>query len=207
MQFENRVDAGKQLAKELIIPNPENAVVLALPRGGVPLGIILADTIGCPFDVILTKKIVHPLHSEFAIGALTENGELLLNSDVQVEDDWIKQETERVKQENGRRRKLYGPHITKQDLNGKDIIIVDDGIATGMTMFAAIKGVKAEQPHSITVAVPIIPEDTYQELKEQVDTVSFVEVPNHFIGAVGAYYQSFPQIADEEVLDILQNGL
>lgn len=203
MQFENRIDAGRQLAKALNVANPENSVILALPRGGVPLGIILADTIGCPLDVILAKKIVHPLHSEFAIGALTENGELLLNTEIQVEDDWIKQETERINQENKHRRKLYGPHITKQELTGKDIIIVDDGIATGMTMFAAIKGVKAEQPNSITVAVPIIPKDTYPELKEQADSVLFVEVPEHFIGAVGAYYQNFPQITDEEVLDML----
>lgn len=205
MRFKDRLDAGNQLADKLHVKNPQNTVVFALPRGGVPLGLIVADKFDCPLDVLLAKKIVHPQFSEFAIGALAEKGELLLNPEVQVEQDWINQETERVNKENQRRRNLYSKYIDKQAINGKDVIIVDDGIATGMTMFAAINGVQAEEPNSVTVAVPIIPKDTYQRLMDVANTVSYVEVPEYFLGAVGAYYQSFPQISDDEIIKMLQD--
>lgn len=199
MFFRNRRDAGNQLAEKLTVNQPENTVVLALPRGGVPLAIEISKRHSIPFDVVHAKKIVHPLQREFAIGAIAEKGEPILNTEVDVEQTWIDQEIHRVREEIARRRDLYDTFLKQEPLKEKEIILVDDGIATGMTMFAAIEAIKNQQPNKITVAVPIIPEDTYNHLKTLVDDIIYIEVPEQFLGAVGAYYQQFPQISDEEI--------
>ena len=199
MFFRNRRDAGNQLAEKLTVNQPENTVVLALPRGGVPLAIEISKRHSIPFDVVHAKKIVHPLQREFAIGAIAEKGEPILNTEVDVEQTWIDQEIHRVREEIARRRDLYDTFLEQEPLEEKEIIVVDDGIATGMTMFAAIEAIKNQQPNKITVAVPIIPEDTYNHLKTLVDDIIYIEVPEQFLGAVGAYYQQFPQISDEEI--------
>lgn|SRR5699024_6565516 len=199
MFFRNRRDAGNQLAEKLTVNQPENTVVLALPRGGVPLAIEISKRHSIPFDVVHAKKIVHPLQREFAIGAIAEKGETILNTEVDVEQTWIDQEVHRVREEIARRRDLYDTFLKQEPLKEKEIILVDDGIATGMTMFAAIEAIKNQQPNKITVAVPIIPEDTYNHLKTLVDDIIYIEVPEQFLGAVGAYYQQFPQISDEEI--------
>ena len=174
-----------------------------MPRGGVPLGIELAKELSVPFDVALAKKMVHPAYQEYAIGALAENGEPIINEEAEVNEDWIKKEAVRVENEIKRRRELYDEILPKQEVCNKDIILVDDGIATGMTMLAAIKAIKSQHPHSIAVAVPIIPRDTFNDLKSMVDQVFYVEIPKYFKGAVGAYYQNFPQISDEEVTQMI----
>ena len=207
MYFEDRIDAGSQLAQKLTVDHPENTIVLALPRGGVPLGLKISAVHSLLFDVVLAKKIVHPLQPEFAIGAIAENGDPIINTNIDVEQSWIDSDTERAKEEIQRRRKLYDQFLTKQSLNGKDIIIVDDGIATGMTMFAAIEAVKKQNPNQINVAVPIIPYDTYQQLKDLVDEAIYIEVPEQFRGAVGAYYQNFSQIPDSEVEKMIVESL
>lgn len=199
MYFEDRIDAGSQLTQKLTVHHPENTIVLALPRGGVPLGLKISVVHSLLFDVVLAKKVVHPLQPEFAIGAIAENGDPIINTNIDVGQSWIDSDTERAKEEIQRRRKLYDQFLTKQSLNRKDIIIVDDGIATGMTMFAAIAAVKKQNPNQINVAVPIIPIDTYKEIKNLVDEVIYIEVPEQFRGAVGAYYQNFLQISDSEV--------
>lgn len=203
MHFMGRLDAGEQLSQNIKIDDPENTIVLGLPRGGVPVGLIISRNHSVPFDVVLAKKLVHQDYPEVAIGAVTEAGEPLLNPQFTSEDEWTKNEIARVRKENDRRRTLYDEVLEKQPLEGKDVILVDDGIATGMTMFAAIDAVKAENPRHITVAVPIIPKSTYYALEKQVDNISFVEVPHHFLGAVGAYYRQFPQVSDDEVYEML----
>lgn len=205
MRFLGRLDAGKQLSEHMKIEHPENTVVLGLPRGGVPLGLIIARKFTVPFDVVLAKKLVHPTHTEFAIGALAEGGEPNLNQQFTIDDRWVEQEIRRVRAENERRRELYDQVIEQQILEDKDVILVDDGIATGSTMFAAIQAVKENAPRSITVAVPVIPKDTYYALEKVVDNICFVMVPNQFRGAVGAYYQNFPQITDDEIMDMLKS--
>lgn len=206
MLFKDRIDAAEQLSENIRVTRPKDTIVLALPRGGVPMGLVLAKQHSLPFDVVLAKKLVHPSYSEVAIGAMAEEGTPILNPQITVEQNWIDQEIERVQNENERRRKLYDEIAEKQDLTGKDVIIVDDGIATGMTMFAAIAAVKGKQVKQITVAVPIIPQETFQALKQQVDRVAFVEVPEYFLGAVGAYYQHFPQISDQEIQAMLKDS-
>lgn len=205
MFFRNRRDAGNQLAEKLTVNQPENTVVLALPRGGVPLAIEISKRHSIPFDVVHAKKIVHPLQREFAIGAIAEKGEPILNTEVDVEQTWIDQEVHRVREEIARRRDLYDTFLEQEPLEEKEIILVDDGIATGMTMFAAIEAIKNQQPNKITVAVPIIPEDTYNHLKTLVDDIIYIEVPEQFLGAVGAYYQQFPQISDEEIPTMIKH--
>lgn len=204
MRFLGRLDAGEQLSKHIKITHPESTVVLGLPRGGIPLGLIIAENHNVPFDIVLAKKLVHPNYPEVAIGAIAEDGEPLLNPQFTLQDKWIDQEVIRVEEENKRRRELYDNYLEHQSLEGKDVILVDDGIATGMTMFAAIQAVKDKNPRHITVAVPIIPKETYYALEKQVDNISYVEVPNHFLGSVGAYYRQFSQLLDEEIVEMIK---
>src|SRR5690625_3747312 len=191
MFFKDRIDAGKQLAAQIVIFQPENTIVLALPRGGVPLALEISKKHSIPFDVVLAKKIVHPLQTEFAIGALAENGHPILNEDVVIEQEWIDQDAQRVRDEIARRRKLYDQFLTQKSLKGKDIIIVDDGIATGMTLHAAIEAVKHQLPTKLAVAGPTIPKHRYDRLESLVDQTVYVEVPAQFLGAVGACCRSF----------------
>lgn len=206
MQFVDREDAGKRLAESLEVSDPSNTVILALPRGGVPLGVIIAKAHNTAFDVLLSKKIGHPAHSEFAIGAVAEGGEPMISDSGGVHDSYIENEVPKIREEMTRRRKLYDQVLEKKTLSGKDVIIVDDGVATGMTVFAGIEAVKEEKPNSIRVAVPVIPRETNRQLEESVDYVSALDVPRNFLGAVGAYYQIFPQVSDDEVQVMLRES-
>lgn len=205
MRFKNRTDAGNQLAQKLKINRPDQTIIVALPRGGVPLGLEISTIHHIPFDVVLAKKIVHPLQSEFAIGAIAEDGFPIINETLNVDREWIEEDTNRVRLELKRRRKQYDKFLTQRPLSKKDVIIVDDGIATGMTMFAAIEAVKNQMPNRIIVAVPIIPKDTNRILESRVDEVIAIEVPSQFRGAVGAYYQDFSQVSDAEVEEMIRN--
>lgn len=205
MQFLGRLDAGEKLSDHIQVTDPENTVVLGLPRGGVPLGLIISKNHGVPFDIVLAKKLVHPEHSEVAIGAMAEDGEPMVSPQYDIAQDWIDSEIARVKAENKSRRELYDETIEHQNLKDKEVILVDDGIATGSTMFAAIQAVKAQEPKRITVAVPIIPKRTYFALETQVNNIAYVAVPSRFLGSVGAYYRNFPQITDEEILDMVKS--
>lgn len=205
MRFKNRTDAGNQLAQKLKINRPNQTIIVALPRGGVPLGLEISTIHHIPFDVVLAKKIVHPLHREFAIGAVAENGDPIMNNAIDVDRKWIEEDTSRVRFEIKRRRKQYDKFLIQHPLSGKDVIIVDDGIATGMTMFAAIEAVKNQKPNRVLVTVPIIPNDTNRILENMVDEVIAIEVPAQFRGAVGAYYQDFSQVSDKEVEEMIRN--
>lgn len=205
MKFYDRIDAGEQLAEVIHVEDKQNTVVLALPRGGIPLGLEIAQRHQLPFDMLLSKKIGHPYHSEYAIGAVSEHGEPILNTSVTdlLEPEWINSEVKRLRKEMGRRRKTYAQVLTKQEIKDKTVIIVDDGIATGLTMKAAIESVKENGVKAIIVAVPVLPRDTYEDLMKSVDQVVAIDIPGIFLGAVGAYYRDFPQVDDKEVLDML----
>lgn len=205
MRFKDRMDAGKQLAETLTTLDTSNTVVIGLPRGGVPLALELAAKLNVPYDVILAKKIGHPESSEYEIGAIAEGGEPIFNQEeiVTIQSEWLKNELNDIQKEMVRRRTLYNKVLETQELSAKDVIIVDDGIATGFTMFAAIKAVKKLQAKSISVAVPIIPKQTYQKLTVEVDHLYCIEIANPFLGAVGAYYQSYPQLDDIAVQKML----
>lgn len=203
MRFKDRQDAGKKLADLVSSKVPKDAVVLALPRGGVPLGICISKEISAPLDLVLAKKIGHPSHREFAIGAMAEDGKPIFNKDIEVNNDWLENEIIQINKQIKERREMYEDILIKQPLENKVVLIVDDGIATGMTMFAAIEAVKMQKPATIIVAVPIIPKDTYKHLANLVDQVLTLDVPKKFLGAVGAYYDDFSQVSDLEVTTMM----
>lgn len=205
MRFNDREEAAKQLTEKIKVDEPKNTIVLAMPRGGVPLGLTIADEFNIPLDVILAKKIGHPMNSEFAIGAMAEGGEPLINDDIHVSSTWLEKRVKQITDEIDRRRAIYSELIEKQSLTDKHVILVDDGIATGHTMFAAIESVRSKKPLSISVAVPIIPEDTFKALEKVVDNIYYVQIPEVFLGSVSAYYENFPQLDDYKVQQLLGN--
>ncbi|MGM0366067.1 MAG: phosphoribosyltransferase [Actinomycetota bacterium] len=208
MRFTNRKAAGKLLAERLEKYRGEDAIVYALPRGGVILAAEIARHIGASLDLIISRKIGHPLQPEYAIAAITEDGQMVANQQElsEVSDDWLKKEIEAQKKEAGRRRKFYlndRPHL---DAGSKTAIIVDDGIATGFTMKAAILQLKKENPKKLIVAVAVTPRSTAEALKKEADEVIALEIPSdyNYLGAVGAYYDEFYQVTDSQVIEVLQ---
>lgn len=197
--FKNREDAARQLSEHITVKNPDRTLVLGLPRGGVPLAKIIAEVHDLPLDVIHAKKIGHPQHPEFAVGAVAEGGEPIWSQSHSVRFDAV----EAVREEIRRRRELYDRFLESKEVADRDVILVDDGIATGLTMFAAIEAVKEKDAQTISIAVPVIPQDTYEKLIQQVDQVFYVEVPRVFLNSVGAYYQDFSQVDDREIEKLL----
>lgn len=205
MRFKNRVEAGKQLAQALMKFQHKEGVIYALPRGGVPLGIELAKTLQMPLDLIIPRKVGHPFNPEYAIAAVGERGGLVCNeAEVErVDQAWFKQKVESERLEAQRRRDFYLKGQESIPVKGKVAILVDDGIATGLTMEAAIQDVKLEEPVKIVVAVPVAPDDTVIKLQKVVDEVVTLNLPGPYLGAVGAYYDDFNQVSDEEVIEML----
>lgn len=207
MMFQDRKDAGIRLAEALEKYQGEEVVVLALPRGGVPLGVEVAKKLKAPLDLVITKKIGHPLNSEYAICALAEEGEPICNTyEVnRVEPSWFQAEVKRIRSEMKRRRKEYCGEMKPQEIKGKTVIIVDDGIATGFTMIAAIKEIKQRGPKKVVVAIPVTPYDTAQKLEELADDFVSLAIDKNYLGAVGAYYREFGQVGDSEVRALLKS--
>lgn len=202
----NRQEAGKQLAKELDGYKDSDAVVYALPRGGVVLGFEVAKELRLPLDVIITRKIGHPRNPEYAICAITQEGDMYCNETqkAMLDPAWLAKEAEKEKQEALRRKKIYLGGKEHRSSKDKTAIIVDDGIATGLTMFAAVQSLKKEKPRKIIIAVPVAPRDVIMKLQKEVDQVVALEAVDH-LGAVGAYYRDFPQVSDEEVIRLLSS--
>lgn len=204
--FKNRVEAGRKLAQKLEAYRGKDALVFALPRGGVVLGFEIARALSLPLDIIATRKIGHPSNPEYAIGAVDESGMTILNQAEigSVGKQWLQEEIEKQEAEAKRRSALYRKDEKHFDIRGKVAIITDDGIATGFTMRLAVKAVKNERPEKIVVAVPVAPAESIRELKEEgADEVVVLEPPEGFMGAVGAHYQEFEQVDDEEVVRLL----
>jgi putative phosphoribosyl transferase len=206
MRFRDRVDAGRQLAKVLVPKvQGEDAVVYPLPRGGVPLGIEIARALNLPVDLIIPRKIGHPYNPEYAIGAVTEHGEPVANAAevARVDPEWYRAEVQAQREEARRRRERYLAGREPMPVEGKTAILVDDGIATGLTMRAAIEDARRRNAGRIVVAIPVAPKDTFEALEREVDTVVAVSVDKYYLGAVGAYYDVFNQLTDEEVIRML----
>jgi predicted phosphoribosyltransferase len=207
--FNDRFDAGKRLASALKDFSGKNGIVLAIPRGGVVVGYMIAKALNLPLDVIIPRKIGAPDNPELAIGAVAEDGTAILDQNLikylGVSREYIKEETERQKQEIGRRLKLYKQDTSYPNLNGLDVIVADDGIATGSTMKAALASVKNRGAASITVAVPVGPPSTIDELEKIADRVVCLHTPE-FFQAIGEFYTDFSQTSDEEVIGLLQEN-
>ncbi|MCW3998860.1 MAG: phosphoribosyltransferase [Candidatus Bathyarchaeota archaeon] len=206
--FSDRVDAGKRLAAALE-GFSRGGVVLAIPRGGVVVGYEIAKALGLPLDIIIPHKLGAPDNPELAIGAIAEDGTAIIDDDLVtymgVTEEYIAEESERQKQEIRRRLELYRQTRAEPNLTGRDVIVVDDGIATGSTMKAALASVKNRGAASVTVAVPVGPPSTIQELKQLADRVVCLYTPEYF-QAIGQFYRDFNQTSDEEVIGLLKDG-
>lgn len=207
MRFRDRNEAGEQLAQALAdkyhgVPG----IVFALPRGGLPLGVIVASALSMPLDLVIPRKIGHPLQSEYAICAVCEHGRAICNAEAceRVDQAWLAQHLETARGEARRRRACYGAGRKSFDIHGVTVILVDDGLATGLTMRAAIAEVRARGAGRVIVAVPVAPDDTADMLEQEADEVVTLVRDSHFLGSIGAYYEHFPQLEDEAVLALLR---
>ncbi|WP_457595141.1 phosphoribosyltransferase [Hydrogenimonas sp.] len=211
--FKDRFEAGERLAERLEKMGPfEKPIVLALPRGGVPVAYRVAKRLHAPLDVIIVRKLGAPFNEEFAIGALVE-GEperIVLNEEavyrLGVGKEYLDRVVAKEREELHRRQKMYrGEENPIEHLSGRTVILIDDGIATGYTMKAALAAIREQHPAQIVVAVPVAPPDTLSEMERLADKVVVLETPEPF-WAVGAHYERFDQTSDEEVIDLLKKS-
>lgn len=206
--YRDRNEAGNLLALKLEKYNKTDAVVLAIPRGGIPLGFIVSEKLNLPLEVVLSKKIGHPLHKEYAIGAVTLKSSILSEAATDISPLYIEEETKNIRSLLKKRYKDYYGNRKPLKLKGKILIIVDDGIATGNTMLSIIKMLHDEKPQKIVVAIPVAPHDSIKKLQASsyVDEVICPLVPDYF-QAVGQFYQDFDQVEDKEVKQLLNKAL
>lgn len=203
--FKNRVHAGRMLVGALQRYRSLDLVIYGLPRGGVILAKEVADALGAPLDLVFTHKLAHPKSPEFAIGAVTEEGEVMLEEALaaDISPDYIEEEKrKRIQEAKARHHKYLGNRapITQE---GKTAIIVDDGLATGYTMKAAILALRKRNPLRIVVAAPVGPPEVFEEFQNHADDVVVPYAPPDFY-AVGAYYSDFAPVTDEEVIEALR---
>ncbi|MBW4646757.1 MAG: phosphoribosyltransferase [Goleter apudmare HA4340-LM2] len=210
MRFRNRTEAGQLLAKQLTAyAGAANVLVLGLPRGGVPVAYEVAKALNAPLDVCLVRKLGVPGHEELAMGAIASGSIRVLNDDV-VNSLGIKPETiERVTtqelRELQRRDRNYRGEQPQPDITNHTIILVDDGIATGSTMLAAITTLQKQQPEKIIVAIPVAEFQVYEQFKSQVDEVVCLITPERMC-AIGLWYEDFSQTTDAQVRELLKMG-
>ena len=204
MIFKDRIEAAHLLADKLETYKEKNAIVLAIPRGGVPMGYIIAKQLHLPLEVVLSKKIGHPLHKEFAVGAVTLKSQVLSEAAKDVSKSYIEEETKRIRTLLTKRYQDYYGTKKPQELKDKTLIIVDDGIATGNTIISTIEMLHDEHPKKIVVAIPVSSQSALQKLKSTpfVDEVICLSTPVNFM-AVGQFYKNFDQVDDTEVKSYL----
>ena len=181
--------------------------VYALPRGGVLLGVEIARALDAPLDLIVVRKIGHPYSPEYAIGAVAEDGFVIMNPEeaATLDQAWTSRAAAAELKEAQRRRELFMGGRRAVPANDKIAIIVDDGLATGLTMQAAIHEIRKRSPRQIVVAVPVAARTTVEKLRPEVDELVVLYIPRGFFGAIGAFYESFAQISDEEVVALLNS--
>jgi putative phosphoribosyl transferase len=207
MPFRDRVDAGQKLAGALQKFSGADPVVYALPRGGLPVGFEVAKALHCPLDIILVRKICAPFQPELALGAVVDGDhpEIVLNDfamGLEPSEEAINAAAALAMKEIERRRGIYLRGRHPEPARGRTAILVDDGLATGATARAAILALRRQQPRHLVLAVPVAPTESLAEMAAVVDEVVCLEAHDHF-GAVGAYYKSFDQVTDQEVVAIL----
>lgn len=211
MLYRDRQDAGQRLAAELVRYKDERPVVLALPRGGVPIGFEIAQRLHAPLDVMLVRKIGAPGMTELAIGAIVDGGQLdkfideQLVAELGVPQDYLDREIERQAAEIERRRKLYFRGRARVALEQRTAIVVDDGIATGATMRIALRAARRQHPARLVLAVPVAPERTVDAFCKEADDIVCLATPRGFM-AIGQYYDDFRQTEDEEVIRLLDRA-
>jgi putative phosphoribosyl transferase len=205
--FRDREEAGRVLGAELArMEGGRDPFVLALPRGGVPVAFEVARALDAPMDVFVVRKLGYPGQEELALGAIASAGVLVLNQELldATSLPWsaVERIVQRERAELERREKAYRGNAPFPPLEGRSVILVDDGLATGATMSAAVAGVRQLNPGEVIAAVPVAPSDTVSRLQREADLVVCLETPTPF-GAIGNYYASFPQLRDDEVTELL----
>jgi putative phosphoribosyl transferase len=208
--FRNREQAGHALAERLkAYANRSDVVVLALPRGGLPIGVEVAAALRVPLDVFVVRKLGTPGQPELAMGAIASGGVRVLNDDVlkvlNLTSDAVDRVARAEQQELERRERLYRGDRPLPALADRVVILVDDGLATGSTMRAAVKAVRQHRPGKVVVAVPAGAAETCEEFRQEVDEIVCIIAPASF-QAVGSWYEEFPQISDREVRDLLEKS-
>ncbi|MEZ0167543.1 phosphoribosyltransferase [Microvirga sp. TS319] len=211
LSFRDRADAGRQLVPRLRLYAAQHPVVLALPRGGVPVAFEVAKGLGAPLDLIFVRKIGAPGQAEFGLGAVVDGAhpQVVLNKEaldrVRVPSGYIEEETQRQLKEIERRREHYLAGRRPVDVEGRVAIVVDDGIATGSTAQAALKGLSRARPARLILAVPVAPADSIARLRAEADEVVCLMTPGAFY-AVGEHYDDFHQTSDREVTTLLDEA-
>ncbi len=207
MLFRDRDDAGQQLAERLApLKDEPNVLVLGIPRGGVVVASVIANALNAPMDIFIAHKVGAPFNPELAIGALTSTGDILLDEDLIAElgfpQTQVNAEIAHERSEIARRLELFRKGRAPLDVAGKIVIIVDDGVATGSTMLAALHALRKLAPERLILAIPVGPPETVQRLARFCDQVVVLETPDPF-WAVGRFYGDFQQTGDDQVIELL----
>ncbi len=209
--FENRTVAGRALGERLARMKLADPVVLALPRGGVPVGLEVARALHAPLDLLLVRKIGVPWQPELAVGAVMDGGapvivvEPRVMAETGIDRQYIEDRAQQELKEIERRRAVYLAHRAPEPVAGRTAIVVDDGIATGATMRAALRGLRQRKPARLVLAVPVAPPETIDALRAEVDDVVCLMQPG-FFGAIGYFYVDFHQLTDDEVIDLMRQA-
>lgn len=207
--FNDRNDAAKQLAEELKKYRGQNPLVLAIPRGAVPMAKVIADELGGSFDVVLVRKLRAPYQPELAIGSVDESGWAYIAdhaASTGASKEYIESEKQVQMETIRKRRNQYTPIRPPIDPAGRIVIVIDDGLATGATMISALHGLRAKNPARLICAVPVAPPDTLKRVTAMADEVICLEAPEYF-QAVGQFYRNFSQVEDDEVIEILRHSV
>jgi len=207
MMFFDRNEAGSLLVNKLQKYRSENAIILAVPRGGVPLGYIIAKELNLPLEIILSKKIGHPFHKEYAIGAVTLKSRILSEAANGISINYIEEETKKIRELLKKRYNQYCKNRKPIDFKDKILIIVDDGIATGNTILSTIEMLSQEEPAKIIVAIPVAPLSSIKKLQnlDFINDIICLSTPINF-QSVGQFYKNFKQVDDKEVESFLQKA-
>jgi putative phosphoribosyl transferase len=201
IMYADRVEAGLVLADQLKKYAGQPGVVLAVPRGGVPLGFIIARELKLPLEILLSKKIGHPNNPEYAIGAVSLTDRVIIPHEG-VSNEYIESETRRIREKLKENYKKFMGDNKPIDLKDKIVIIVDDGIATGNTLLSTVKMLRNQKPAKIVIAAPVASRSSVEKISKLVDEMVVPLIPKEFYG-VGGFYKNFDQVSDEEVLNYL----
>lgn len=209
--FRDRKEAGQLLGEQLLLHEPDNPIILALPRGGVPVALEVARILKAPLDLVFVRKIGIPGQSELAAGAVVEGNppSIILNRDIieatGISQEYIEMEAEKKLQEIARRRTVYLQNRLPVDVRDRSVILVDDGIATGATVRAALKVLRDQEPSRLILATPLAAPDTLAKLESDVDEIVCLHTPFPFI-AIGAHYRQFEQLEDHQVVEMMKEA-
>ncbi len=207
--FKDREDAGRQLAERLLPYRDENPIVLALPRGGGPVGYEIARALKAPLDVFIARKLGAPGRRELGIGAVAQGGVRVLNKDtiraLGIPEEYIEQVAAEETAEIERRLRLLRGDRPEPEVRGRTVILVDDGIATGVTAWAAIRALRRRAPRRLVLAVPVCAPQTAEAIRPEVDDLVCLKAPYNLM-AIGFWYRDFEQVSDEEVIELLEDA-